>query len=94
MNTNDHAGRIKAGIKNFIVKELLFDTQVLPIDDASSFLAAGIIDSMGVMELINYVEKAHGIKVEPEDMKPENFDSVNALTTYILDRPNLAALPT
>lgn len=93
MNTNDYAGQIKAGIRNFILKELLFETQVLPIDDASSFLAAGIIDSMGVMELINYVEKEHGIKVEPEDMMPENFDSVNALAKYIFDKSNIAAMP-
>ena len=92
MNTNDHAGQIKAGIRNFIVKELLFDIQVLPIDDASSFLAAGIIDSMGVMELINYVEKEHGIKVEPEDMVPEIFDSVNTLAKYIMDRGKVAVL--
>lgn len=93
MNIDDYTTQIKSGIRNFIIKNLLFDTPALPVDDASSFLAAGIVDSMGVMELINYVEKEHGIKVVPEEITPENFDSVNALAQYILNKSNGVALP-
>ena len=43
----------------------------------------GIVDSTGVLELVSFVESEFGFKVPDEDLLPQNFDSVNALSDYV-----------
>ena len=51
--------------------------------DGDSLLQAGIIDSMGMVDLIAHLETAYGIIVDEDEMTPENFDSVDAVVAYI-----------
>ena len=74
---------IKTSIKQHISKNILFSGQDFTLDDDASFLEQGIIDSLGFMELVAFVEKEYGIKVAPQDLVPENFDSLNKLSRYI-----------
>jgi len=74
---------IKDQIKEFIARSILFsDTQFSHSDDAS-LLQEGIIDSVGVMELVAYVGAEFGVSISPEDVTPENFDSINKLASFI-----------
>jgi acyl carrier protein len=72
----------KQQIKNFIVSNFLFG-QGGNLKDETSFLAQGIIDSTGVLELATHLETTYGIKVKDEELVPENLDSVNAVTAYV-----------
>ena len=47
------------------------------------FMEEGIIDSLGILELVMFVEQEFGVKVADEDVTPENFDSVNKLVNYV-----------
>ncbi len=79
---------IEDRIRNFVQTYLYFsDTQSL--GDQNSFLAEGIIDSMGAFELAAFVEKEFGIKVEMTDVVVKNFDSVAQLAAFV--RRKLAA---
>jgi acyl carrier protein len=77
---------IKTSIKQHISKNILFSGQDFAPDDDASFLEQGIIDSLGFMELVAFVEKEYGIKVGPQDLVPDNFDSVNKLSRFIGSR--------
>ena len=73
---------IEDKIKEFILKNLYFvENQVLR-DDAS-FLNEGIIDSMGSLELVTFVESEFGIKVQMSEVVVKNFDSVGQLANFI-----------
>ncbi|HDO31227.1 MAG TPA: acyl carrier protein, partial [Desulfobacteraceae bacterium] len=48
-----------------------------------SFLDKGIIDSTGVLELVEWLEDEFGVPVEDEELLPENLDSVNQLAAFI-----------
>ncbi len=52
-------------------------------DDEDSFLENGIIDSTGVLELILFLEETYNIKVEDNEVTPENLDSFLALNDFI-----------
>jgi acyl carrier protein len=52
-------------------------------DDKDSFLENGIIDSTGVLELIMFLEETYNIKVEDNEVTPENLDSLHALSNFI-----------
>jgi acyl carrier protein len=59
--------------------------------DDASFLEEGIVDSMGIMELVMFVEETFGITVDDEELVPDNFDSVSKLAAYIRRRsPTMA----
>jgi acyl carrier protein len=69
--------------RDFIVSNFLFGDET-PLQDDTSFLESGIIDSTGMLELIMFLEHKFGIRVEPEQMVPENLDSINCLVEFIM----------
>jgi acyl carrier protein len=74
--------QIKQQITEFITTNFLFDDSTkLGIDD--SLLETGVIDSTGVLELVAFIEETYGIKVEDEEIIPENLDSISNITVYI-----------
>jgi len=74
---------IPAKIRNYMATDFLFSDDGFGYDDDVSFLEEGIIDSVGIMELITFVEDNFKFSVEDEDLTPDNFDSVAKLTAYI-----------
>lgn len=61
------------------------------IADDASFLRSGIIDSSGVLELVQFIEEELGVRVSDADLVPENLDSVTAVVAFA-DRKRAAAL--
>ena len=53
------------------------------LDYDDSLLELGIIDSIKMLDLIAFIEKKFDIKVDEDDLYPENFDSINAIVNYI-----------
>lgn len=69
-------------IREFIIKNLYYAEGSALTDDAS-FLAEGVIDSMGSMELVAFVESEFKIKVEMSEVIVKNFDSINKLANFV-----------
>ena len=76
-----------ATIRSFISENFLFGDDV-QLDNDTSFLDAGIIDSTGVLELISFVEETYNIKVDDEEIIPENFDSLKNVSDYLEQKIN------
>jgi acyl carrier protein len=74
---------IKQQITDFITSNFLFEDKEKTIDEKDSLLETGVIDSTGVLELIAYIEETYGIKVEDEDILPENLDTILDITYFI-----------
>jgi len=74
---------IEQAIRTYIAKNLLFSSNGYPYADDVSFLEEGIVDSMGIMELVMFVGETFGITVEDEELVPDNFDSVSRVAAYI-----------
>lgn len=73
---------LKNKIKEFIVENFLFGSDD-GLDDSTSFLDEGILDSTGVLELVTFLEQEYSIKVEDEELVPENLDSINNISAYM-----------
>jgi acyl carrier protein len=69
-------------IRAFVVANFLFGDAAGLVDQAS-FFDTGIVDSTGVLELIMFLEKRFGIKIEAEEMVPENLDSINRVVAFV-----------
>lgn len=81
---------IKETIRGFIVENFLFG-DAGELNDETSFLNDGIIDSTGILELVDYIEENFGIKVEDDELVPENLDSIKNLEVYITQKTQSAA---
>ena len=53
------------------------------IGDDTSFLDSGIIDSTGVLELVDFLDEEFGVEVEDSELIPENLDSINKISAYL-----------
>lgn len=74
---------IEEKVKSFIQDNFLLGDKNKVIKQDESFLQGGIIDSTGVLELVNFIEETYKIKVEDEELIPENLDSLKNLVAYI-----------
>ena len=70
-------------IIDYIKNEFHSSTPNLDIEPDDDLLSAGLVDSMGMMRLIQYIEEQFSIKVAPQDMTIENFITVDAMAKYI-----------
>lgn len=79
-------------IRDFIITNFIFgDAAALEGKDDTSFLDTGIIDSTGMLELVMFLEQTYDIKIEPEEMLPENLDSVNKVAQFLSRKKAAAA---
>jgi acyl carrier protein len=72
----------KTKIRTFIVENFLFGKDE-GLEDETSFLDEGIIDSTGILELVNFMEEEFHIKVDDEELIPENLDSIRNVVAYL-----------
>jgi acyl carrier protein len=70
-------------IRQFVTDNFLFGKSKARLADGDSFLEKGVIDSTGVLELVTFLEEHFEIKVEDEDLVPENLDSVARVAAFI-----------
>ncbi|MFW6139300.1 MAG: acyl carrier protein [Spirochaetota bacterium] len=77
---------VKKKVRGFIVENFLFGSEEDPFTDEDSFLENGIIDSTGVLELIEFIEEQYKIKAEDDELVTENLDSVNNVSRYLMSK--------
>ncbi len=80
----------KQALRTFILENYLFTDDQSALADADSFLEKGVLDSTGIMEVVFFIEEKFGIRVEDEEMVPQNLDSIEHLVAFI-ERKKAAA---
>jgi acyl carrier protein len=58
----------------------------------ASFIDTGIIDSTGILQLVEFVEQEFNLKVDDEDLIPENLDSINRLVAFVERKKRFSSL--
>jgi acyl carrier protein len=81
MNNN-----VESRVKEFLLTDVLFAETEFPVADDASLLGAGIVDSLGVQEIIEFVSREYGLEVPIGDITPDNFDSVCRIGAYVRRR--------
>ena len=68
-------------LNEFICSELLDDAE--PVAPDENLLADGMIDSLGMLRLVAFIEETFGYKVPPEHFVIDHFRNLNAIETYL-----------
>jgi acyl carrier protein len=78
----DLAG-VRATVRRFVVQAYC-DGRGEGIDAETSLVASGIIDSAGVLHLVEWLEEAFSIQIDDEAVSAENFDSIASLADLVV----------
>lgn len=70
-------------IRNYILENYLFTDEQAALSNNDSFLSKGILDSTGILEVIYFLEEDFGIKIDDEEMIPENLDSIDNIMGFL-----------
>jgi len=78
-------------LRTYITENFLQLVGLDRFEDTDSLMEKGIINSTGVLELLGFIEEEFGIKVEDEEVIPDNLDSLEKLAGFIQRKWTLAA---
>jgi acyl carrier protein len=81
---------IENELRKFILDNFLIGREDV-LSNHDSFLEKGIFDSTGILELVSFLERRYNIELEPEELIPENLDSISSLAGFL--QRKLAAPP-
>jgi acyl carrier protein len=91
MNIDKTMEEVNTSIREFVLENYLFGYDEDDLDNDSSFLELGVLDSTGIMELVAFLEKEFDIEVSDSEIIPENLDSINCISNYVCSKLDSAA---
>ena len=69
-------------IREFIVETFLFGDDSGLQNDAS-FMETGLIDSLGVLQVADFLKQKYGIQIKEDQFIPDNLDSIERITRFV-----------
>jgi acyl carrier protein len=80
------ASIIREKVKNYVLQTVYAEKEKIHND--SLLFKEGYFDSMGFMVLISFIEEEFGIKTNDTDLLEENFESINAISEFVIRKSN------
>ena len=74
---------IQERLLGFVTSELLNDRDDLVLGPEDDLLSTELVDSLGVMRIVVFIEDTFGVKVMPADVTIENFISISTISVYV-----------
>ena len=72
-------------IRHFLVHQFPATKNV---NDDAPLLKNALIDSLGILEVVSFLEKEFSILISDEDLMPENFGSIRSIVTFVQSKRN------
>ena len=79
---------VRHRIRQFILEHFPLARKPSIIEDDSPLLDSGIIDSLGVLDLVSFIEKEFEITIADEDLMAENFESIVSIAAFVQIKGN------
>ena len=78
--------QIEQEVRQFVIENFVFESDNRSFSNDDSFFDTGLLDSMGVLTLVEFVKEKYGISIEDDELLPENWDSVNRIAAFVQAR--------
>lgn len=75
---------IKSEVKDYIKAASLADID--EVKDTELIFENGLLDSMGLLFLIEFLDEKFGVKVSDEELNPSNFESINTIVSFVSNK--------
>lgn len=73
-------------IRTFVIERLAPAVGLSSVGDEDDLIDSGVVDSLGIFQLIAFLEERFGIKIGDEEITPENFGTVAAIDRLVASR--------
>ncbi|MCP5101519.1 MAG: acyl carrier protein [Chloroflexi bacterium] len=73
-------------IEKFIVDEIMLADSGTKIDPDESLISNGVLDSLGLLRLIAFIEEQFNIEVDDGDVVPDNFQTLNVMEGFLAEK--------
>jgi acyl carrier protein len=83
---------IRNQVREFVVRHFLFGEEN-GMQDHSSLLEQGVVDSTGVLELVAFLESSYGLRIADDELVPDNLDSIERIVQFVQRKQQPATLP-
>lgn len=74
---------IAEALRTHIREEIAYDRTDLTLTNEFPLVEQGIIDSMGILRVVTFIEEKFGLVLAPEDLMLENFATIDAMTAFV-----------
>lgn len=81
---------IKEQMRHFILKELCLDGSIKSLADDEQLIEQGIIDSMGILSLLAYLEENFGILLTEEELNTKNFATLQSICDMVAKKMQMS----
>lgn len=75
---------VLAAVRSFITKEFLYMRPDFTLGDDESLLKGGVVDSMGVLEVMSFLEEAFGVRPDDDEITEANLGSLRAIARFVV----------
>jgi acyl carrier protein len=76
--------------KAYVVENFMYMRRNKDLGDDDSLLRTGVITSLGMMELVDWVETTFGVRVDPAEITEQNFDTASSIARFVTARSGTA----
>ncbi len=77
---------IESVVNDYLTKEVVTNPELLPIKNDTQLIKSGILDSLSLLKLVFFLEQKFNISVGMEDVVPQNFDTIDTISSYVASK--------
>ena len=74
---------VAQALEEFIIRDLMVADGDVSLSPDASLIESGIVDSLGILRLVAFIEENFSVVVDDIDVIPENFDTINAMNSLV-----------
>lgn len=75
-------GDVTAAVRQFVLRQFPL-ARKNRIENSDALLEGGILDSMGILEVVTFIESEYAVSVADDDLVPENFQNIDCIAAFI-----------
>lgn len=76
---------IEGKLREFVIEELQWD-RGKQLDADYQLIQHGVVDSLGILSLVSFIEDEFGVQVQDEELVPEHFATISAITRLVTSK--------
>ena len=79
---------ISKSLEQFIQEQIIKGQKEIDLHQSTNLIEEGIIDSLGIMKLLTFIEESYNLQISDEELLPENFESLQAICAMVENKVN------
>jgi acyl carrier protein len=91
MGDNMNEQTVLEQARAFVIENFMYMRKVKTIGDEESLLRTGVISSLGMMEVVEWVESTFGVSVDPDEITEQNFDTLRGIARFVTAKASVQA---